>query len=150
MRIALDAATGTVFEDFANAFYAPLIGATFVPLGGMKDGGADAWDSTVFQDADHPSKFYQSSIEKDHRSKIRRTVKRLREFGRDPHALVHLAPHVVRYSDREESLLTDELDVTVSIRDGSYVIAHINDDSSTRAAFEHYLRSYTDVTGQVI
>jgi hypothetical protein len=42
VQVALDRAEGFPFERFANDFYGALAGATFAPLGGIKDGGADA------------------------------------------------------------------------------------------------------------
>lgn len=149
VRIALDKAEGFPFERFAISFYASLIGTTFVPLGGIKDGGADARDGTLYQDTDRPDTFYQASIEVDAEAKIRRTVKRLTEFGRVPKIVIYLTSRTVKYSDRVERQLTDELDVTVVIRDGDYIIAHVNDDIAGRAAFDEHLRFYTDFLKRV-
>ncbi|MEV7948003.1 MULTISPECIES: hypothetical protein [Streptomyces] len=148
-RIALDNAEGFPFERFANAFYASLIGTTFVPLGGIKDGGADARDGEIFQDANRPDAFYQASVEVDAEAKIRRTVNRLKEFGRTPRTLIYLTSRTVKYSDRVERQLTEDLDVTVVIRDGDYIIAHLNDDIAGRVAFDEHLRTYTDFLRKV-
>jgi hypothetical protein len=50
VRIALDRVEGLPFERFANAFYSSLAGVSFVPQGGVKDGGADARDGMIFED----------------------------------------------------------------------------------------------------
>lgn len=76
VKIALDKAEGFPFERFANAFYGPLIGTSFVPLGGTKDGGADARDGTLYEDGTRSEHYYQASVEADAESKIRRTVAR--------------------------------------------------------------------------
>ncbi|PUB26903.1 hypothetical protein C8K30_105130 [Promicromonospora sp. AC04] len=144
VRVALERVEGAPFERFSNSFYASLVGATFIPLGGVKDGGADARDGTIYEDGSQVEHYFQASIEKDYSSKIRRTVARLRDFGRSPSSLTFVTPHIVRYSDREERRLAAELGVTVAIRDGSYVTSHINDDVATRAAFRHHLEHYTD------
>ncbi|MFC7592474.1 hypothetical protein ACFQYP_58705 [Nonomuraea antimicrobica] len=144
IRIALDKVEGFTFERFVNAFYASLTGATFVPLGGIKDGGADARDGTLYQDSGRRETYYQASIEVDTEGKIRRTVSRLKEFGRDPRTVIYVTSRVVKYSDRVERDLTDELDVTIVIRDGNYIAAHVNDGESTRGAFREYLQQYTD------
>jgi hypothetical protein len=149
VRIALDKVEGFPFERFANAFYSSLVGASFVPLGGLKDGGADARDGTIFEDGTRPETYYQASVEVDAEGKIRRTVMRLREFGRNPKTLVYLTSRTVKYSDRVERALTDELDVTISIRDGDYIAVHINDDAGTQAAFDQHLRHYTDFLRRV-
>lgn len=149
MRIALDKAEGFPFERFATAFYSSLAGASFVPLGGVRDGGADARDGTVFEDGTRSETYYQASVEIDTEGKIRRTVTRLRQFGRDPRHLIYLTSRSVKYSDRVERALTDELDVTIGIRDGDYIAVHINDDAGTRAAFDQHLRHYTDFLRRV-
>lgn len=149
VRIALDKVEGYPFERFANAFYSSLVGTSFIPLGGVKDGGADARDGAIFEDGTRAGTYYQASVEVDTEGKIRRTVERLREFGREPQTVVYITSRTVKYSDRLERALTDELDVTISIRDGDYIILHINDDTGTRAAFDEHLRHYTDFLRQV-
>jgi hypothetical protein len=88
-------------------------------------------------------------VEADAEGKIRRTVTRLRAFGRDPKSLVYLTSRTVKYSDRVERALTDELDVTIGIRDGDYIALHINDDAGTRGAFDQHLRHYIDFLRRV-
>ncbi|MGW3290463.1 hypothetical protein ACWDR3_38100 [Streptomyces sp. NPDC001002] len=144
IRIALDKVEGFPFERFAIAFYSALLGTRFVPLGGVKDGGADARDGNLYEDSERPETYYQASVEADTGGKVRRTISRLREFGRDPKVLFYLTPQTVKYSDRVERDLSEELDVTVIIRDGSYIIAHLNDDPAGISAFEEHLQHYTD------
>ncbi|MEV8378448.1 hypothetical protein AB0P21_37260 [Kribbella sp. NPDC056861] len=149
VQIALDRAEGFPFERFANSFYGSLIGATFVPVGGIKDGGADARDGAIFADKVRPEVYYQASVESDAENKIRRTVNRLREFGRAPKSLTYLTSRTVKHSDRVERDLTDELDVTILIRDGNYITVHLNASSATQAAFDDHLRHYTDYLRQI-
>ncbi|MDA5147121.1 hypothetical protein PEM37_37025 [Streptomyces sp. AD681] len=144
IRIALDKAEGFPFERFAIAFYSSLVGIDFVPLGGIKDGGADARDGTLYEEKGGANTFYQASVEVDTEGKIRRTVDRLREFGRTPNYLYYLTSQTVKYSDRAERELTKELNVSIVIRDGSYIVAHVNDEAAGRDAFDQHLRSYTD------
>jgi hypothetical protein len=141
---ALEKTEGFPFERFAIAFYTEVGGASFVPLGGIKDGGADARDGTLFEDRVREGYFYQASVEADPEGKIRRTVVRLRGFGRDPRVLIYLTSQTVKYSDKVEKDLTDELDVTIVIRDGNYIATHVNDSHVTRGAFDEHLRHYTD------
>ncbi|MCY7288707.1 MAG: hypothetical protein LH624_10785, partial [Cryobacterium sp.] len=144
VTIALDRADGNSFELFVNQFYPAIAGANFVPLGGFKDGGADAYEAPVHEDETRAHRFYQASIESDHEGKIRRTVARLREFGRSPKSLTHFTPHTVRYQDRVEADLSDELGLQVVIRDGNFIRNHVNDDAQTIAAFDNRLRMHTD------
>jgi hypothetical protein len=140
VEIALDRVSGDRFEKFVLAFYPSIAGEEFVPLGGMSDGGADAFQSTNVFQGNQTGCFYQSSTQKDCRQKIRATVKRLREVGRLPTALIYVTSIRVPSLDREELDLSTELGVNVRIRDRGYIQAHVNDAIGTRAAFDTYLR----------
>jgi hypothetical protein len=145
VKIALDKAEGFQFERFVQDFYSPLVGASFVPVGGMHDGGADAFDSQgVYEEVGAPRAFYQASTQEDFRSKIRKTAKRLRDVGRDPRTLVYVTSRTINLPDAEERNLSRELDISIQIRDAKYVISHINDSAGTIAAFNHHLRHLTD------
>jgi hypothetical protein len=145
VKIALDKAEGFQFERFVQDFYSKLVGASFVPLGGMRDGGADGFGGdVVYEEVDAPTAFYQASVQEDYRAKIRHTASRLREVGRDPRTLVYVTSRTVSLPDAEERNLSRELDVAVQIRDAKYIAAHINDSAGTIAAFNHHLRDLTD------
>lgn len=79
-----------------------------------------------------------------YRSKIRRTVSRLREFGRQPSELIYAASRTVKFADNEERALSRELDCTVRIRDGAYIASHVNDGPGLQAAYEQNLAHLTD------
>lgn len=142
--IALDRAQGFPFEHFIRDFYPAVAGVTFAPLGGVKDGGADARDVGLYADNRRTDAFYQSSVEQDVEAKIRKTVARLREFGRTPKSLTYFTNRTVKYTDRVERNLTDDLDVTIAIKDANYIAAHVNTDDRTRLAFDVHLRQYTE------
>ncbi len=138
IEVALQRASGGDFERFVNAFYPSLAGIEFVPLGGNKDGGADAFQD-VWAETGEPGVFYQASIQDDFRGKITGTVSRLREFGRQPTALYYITSRRVPKLDVEERNLSEKTSVNVRIRDGAYVAAHINDTVQTRGAFRTHL-----------
>jgi hypothetical protein len=135
-RVALTRVPGTVFEKFANTFLPSMFGVDFVPLGGTGDGGADGFQGVW---TGKPGTFYQVSVELDHRSKIRRTIARLTEFGRTPKRLIYVTSRVIKAPDQEEELLSTELDVAVSIRHGEWIVSNINKDHSTITAYLTYL-----------
>lgn len=144
VRIALDRVEGFQFERFVNDFYPAISGRGFVPLGGVKDKGADAYLATVYEDQRKATTFFQTSVGAEVEEKIRKTVDRLREVGRDPRNLTYVTSRSVKYSDTVEQSLSDELDVAVRIRDAGYIVSHINDGDQTKAAFHHHLRYLTD------
>lgn len=133
VQTALATIEGFPFERFVADFMAAMIGAEFVPLGGVNDGGADG----LLDGGD--GKFLQTSVRNDIKTKIRQCVRRLREFGRTPRQLIYVSANEIRFPDVVEDELTQELDVTIRLRDGDYIKSHINDSIGTRAAYFNHL-----------
>lgn len=144
-KIALDRVDGNTFEQFFHAFYSAATGEDVIPLGGHKDGGADAFEpSRLWEVSSRPTSFFQASIEEDVESKIRRTLTRLKKFGREVRFLTYFSSQTIRLSDRLEDSLTSELDVVVRFRDQGFIISHLNDNAQTQAAYWTYLHKQTD------
>lgn len=137
--IALERVPGSSFEGFVQAYFAATIGHQYVPLGGTHDGGADAIEDSGLYESSTPTRFLQASVTPDTIGKIRRTVRRLRAFGRDPRSLVYATSQRVPVIDKLENDLSEEFDVRITIRDGAYFSAHINDSPGTKQAFSSYL-----------
>jgi len=144
VEIALDHVGGTDFERFFQTFYPAIAGIEFIPLGGVHDGGADAFQGEgLFEGkARRPGTFYQATTQEDHRAKIRHTVKRLRKFGRDPKSILYFTSRTVSVIDKEQEALSDELDVSVTIRDRKWIAANINQSAQAAAAFRTHLEPY--------
>ncbi|MCK0116484.1 hypothetical protein MWU57_05520 [Isoptericola sp. S6320L] len=148
--IALSRIAGTQFEKFSNMFFPAIIGAQFSPLGGMHDGGADAFGGdTVYERNGRAGVFYQASVQVDSKAKIKSTLKRLREFGREPRSLTYLTSRTVPTIDVLEDDLGEELGVVVRIKDAGYIRAHVNYSSTTVAAFEKFLRPETSFLASI-
>lgn len=142
IHIALDAAEGFPFERFAQALFAHITGSSFVPTGGLADGGADGIVSELSASGGRPNSFFQASIRKDIETKIRDTVRRLRAIGRDVRVLTHFTSQPVSKFDLLEANLSDELDVSIRIRDASFIASHVNDDATTAEIFRENLSHY--------
>lgn len=143
MNIALGKIQGFPFEAFVNDFFGALLGKTFAPLGGIKDGGADGFEVHVSEDSSGKA-LMQASIRMDVEDKVRQTVKRLREFGRNPKSLMYVTSKPVKSLDILEEKLTEDLDVTIRIRDAAYLTSHVNDSLGTQAAYNQHLRHLTE------
>lgn len=141
---ALDKVSGFSFEHFANDLFSALLGANYVPMGGVKDGGADGFhEETIFEISNKPNRFFQASIEPNVESKIIRTLERLKEFGRTVNDLWFITSQEVRYVDKFSEELSDKHNVNIKIRDRSYIVSHINDNDASKAAYHHNLASFT-------
>jgi len=149
LEVALNKVTGFEFEDFACAFMAALDGRAFIPMGGVHDGGADgALDKEIYQ-ADSTSIFYQMTIQSDYKSKIKQTIKRLREVNRQPRIVYYVTSKIIQHIDKEEDSLTEDQGVIIKIRDAKYLVAHINDNQGTKSAYYQYLASKTEYLSKI-
>ena len=142
---ALEAVDTTNFERFAQTFYGAIQDREFIPLGGVHDGGAegfdvgDVGDPEIFSD-EAATSFIQVSKQATTRAKIRKTIGRLREYGRNPKVLTYITSVVVPDIDKEERVLTAELGCKVAIRDAKYIEIYINSNTATEGAFYSYLQ----------
>ena len=94
-------------------------------------------------------RFFQASIQANHKAKISRTVCRLREVGRDPKRLVYVTAQSIRLLDRDEFALSQDTGVFVRIRDVQWIIGNINHSQATIAAFETYLKPHLSFLGKI-
>ncbi len=141
VKIALERCDTSAFEKYSQAVFGAVIGNTFKPLGGYKDGGADGFvDADIHQDIQKPTIFFQASKEIDVEGKIRRTIARLKEFGRSPKTLHYATSREVKHIDRIQNELTEELDVNIRIYDCSYFEQRANHSEDAKAAFFQYLQ----------
>jgi len=142
VEIALERAEGSDFERFFHEFGAPMFGEEFTPLGGMHDGGADAFQRQgLFGNSpSNPTIFYQASVQKNHRAKIRDTIQRLREYDRKPLLLRYVTSRVINDIDKEQQYLINKHNIAIQIYDLKWITANINSSAQTIAAFRHNLQ----------
>ena len=137
--LAIDMCDPGSFENFVQAFHAAIVGSSFNPLGGFHDGGADGFEDRVFESETKASVFLQASKTDGINAKIRQTVKRLREFGRDPKQIIFYFSDSISTTDRIEEELTEELGTVIRIRSKAYLVAQMNYSAATIAAYNSYL-----------
>ena len=115
------------------------MGADYVPMGGLHDGGADgALDDRVFE-ASGSNKFMQASISADPKTKIRKTIRRLIEFGRTPKSLIYATSQKLTLIDQLQEELSEELDCRIVIRDGYYFQHQINGSPGALQSYKTYV-----------
>ena len=83
--------------------------------------------------------FVQISTQADHLSKIRKTVVRLREYGREPKIIYYVTSQTIKALDKDQHDLTQELGVSILIRDSMWIRTNINSSGRTISAFRTYL-----------
>ncbi len=140
----LDHTEGFTFEKFANELLGAIEGPGFVPVGGIGDGGADGVRVEGLYEKDRPGVFYQMSVTENHKTKIRQTLRRLKEFGRTTKRLVYVTSQSIGIFDKEEEELEDEFDVTIKVRDAKWILSNLNYNDATKKAYYTHLERFTD------
>lgn len=144
LAVALDRVSGQGFEDFVNEFMAALVGASFVPVGGRADGGADGYIADhLRQEVRRPGHYLQTSITESVPAKVRHTIDRLREVGRNPASLTYYSNRPITNSEALQYELSTQLATSINLRDRRYIASHINSGDHTRAAFDNHLLGLT-------
>ena len=113
LKLALAHCDTMPFERYVQTMLGAIIGHTFKPLGGHKDGGADGFvDADILEDVSKPTIFFQASMELNVEGKITKTVRRLQEVGRTPRTLYYASSRPVPFIDK--------LEVELRVHPGSF------------------------------
>jgi hypothetical protein len=137
---------GFSFERLVQKLLGVRDGDQFVALGGVHDGGADGFVRSVLEDRTKTTSFVQMSIQEDVVGKIRNTVQRLRDFGREVKSLTYWTSRKVDV-DVIDDKLSAEFDITVRVRDWDALTRLINASSATEKAFtERFQREIFELT----
>jgi hypothetical protein len=139
--IALDKCDTTAFEKYAQTVFGSVLGNTFKPLGGNKDGGADGFvEPDIKEDEKRPSVYFQASKEVDTEGKIGRTIKALRKAGREPKTLLYATSRIVKHIDKLQTDLGDKTSVNIRIYDQQFFEQRSNHSPDVQAAFFQHLQ----------
>jgi len=136
---AIDESGTSEFEKFCHSFHAALTGTSFIPLGGVHDGGADGFEESLYESGARAHTFLQASKTPKIEEKVRQTVRRLREFRREPKLVTFYFGYPLATADVIEEKLSNELDVIIKIRSKSYIVAQINFSVQSIQAYKTYL-----------
>lgn len=149
IEIAISRVGGTDFENFAQGFFAATLGIDYVPMGGFHDGGADGVFDDIIYEASGTQKFMQASITAEPRTKIRATIKRLREFGRNPTTLLYATSRKIPTIDRIQEELSDDLACRIVIRDANFFQYQINTSPGAVQAYKAYVASAASYLNEI-
>jgi hypothetical protein len=128
----LSASDGGRFERTVQDLLALRDGEEFVGLGGIHDGGADGLLRGCIEEKARPGHFIQISLQENISTKVRGTVKRLREVGREAHSLTYWSGARVGELDVLEDKLSKELKLTIRIKDRLAFYRLANHDRRTQ------------------
>lgn len=135
--------SGARFEVLGKQLYSAELDGEFVPLGGTHDGGADGIILENQFSGKKAASFLQFSItaRDQAKAKIKKTILRLREVGRDPKQVVYATNQELPLQDIWTSEFFDELQVFVQIRDAEKFKLLINSNENANKVFLHFFKS---------
>ena len=133
---------GDAFERFFKEFGTSVYGMEFTPLGGKSDGGADGFGQRELFSSSRRLTYFQATVQDNHVAKLKQTVRRLSEYGRDVGTLYYFTSRLITDVDNESMRLSAEHNTTIVIHDGQWIANRINSSNITQALFENHLRFF--------
>ncbi|HUI14055.1 MAG TPA: hypothetical protein VL048_11375 [Xanthobacteraceae bacterium] len=141
IEIGLQHCETTPFERYAQTVFGTVMGPKFKPLGGHHDGGADGFiEAGLYEEVGRPVAFFQASKEITVEQKIKRTIDRLKEAGRDVKSLYYATSQAISHLDQMEFQLSERHSISIRIYDRNFFVQHGNHNPDAVAAFHQYLR----------
>lgn len=130
--IVLDAVSDDDFELFGQAILRHVLGIQFEPTGGMHDGGQDGFVQPV---SGKPTHYVQISTRADTPRKIRATIDRLKESGREPGMLTYLTNRPLPERDALQDDVERETGVSIRILDRRWITVQTQKDDAAGKIF---------------
>ena len=128
----LEAVSSDDFEKFGQALLFQALGMEFEATGGMHDGGQDGFVRSL---KGKPSRYVQISTRADYTNKIRQTIRRLNESGRDVAMLTYLTNRQIATKDAIEAAIEKETGVSIRIRDKRWITLQAQSDEDASKIF---------------
>lgn len=125
---------GNTFERFAQQLLLAKGGDAFVPVGGTGDLGRDGLERVSIREG-KPKHVYQMSIQKDAKSKIAGTIKKLRDNSIEFDRITYVTSLAVQDAADIEDHFEEEEDVIVRIRDRAWITTEVNRTEQTARIF---------------
>lgn len=132
---------GFIFENFASQFASSILGYDFTPAGGIKDRGIDGLENVFARDKIERH-VYQSSIEKDPFSKIKRTIVALNKNSIPFESLTLLTNQVCPNKDTIIDDLFVEHKKSFRIYDLKWFSSRVNSNPGAANAYHTFVDSY--------
>lgn len=136
--------SGVKFEIFAKQLFGLVFNETFIPMGGIHDGGADGALSSYIQEiSGKANTFVQFTItaEGSVKTKVNETIKALKNSGRTPLQLIYATSIPLPKADIIVQEALDTHGVMVQFRDYERIKGYINTDEKYNQMFYEFFTS---------
>lgn len=136
--------SGVRFEIFAKQLFGLVFKETFIPMGGIHDGGADGALSSYIQEiSGKTNTFVQFTItaEGSVKTKVNETIKALRTSGRTPQQIIYVTSIPLPKADVIAQETLDAHGVMVQFRDYERIKGYINTEEKNNQMFYEFFAS---------
>ena len=132
---------GFLFEEFVNVYLANIFGHEFIPAGGIKDKGIDAF-THIFTRKGYEKDIFQSSIEKDFEGKLEDTLTKLDSNGIIYEQLFYVTNQIIKDKDIIIENLYSKYKKHIKIYDLKWLASYVNSNSGTQSAYQIFEKKY--------
>lgn len=132
---------GYIFEIFGKDFLSASLGYEFIPVGGTKDKGVDAFQH-IFCRKNHEKIIFQFSTESDFEGKIRNTIRKLDANKISYTKLVYVTNRKVNNSEKIIDNILENNNVHLNIFDIRWFSSNCNLNDKTIKAYQVFVDTY--------
>lgn len=132
---------GKIFESFAIDFLAATLGYEFIPVGGTKDKGVDAFEHVITR-TDNPKIIFQLSTELQYESKIENTIKKLGVNEVEYSKLYYVTNRKVNNAESIVDRIYSTTGVHVTIFDIRWFSSHCNESEKVLKVYDVFVDTY--------
>ncbi|MFM5591080.1 hypothetical protein ACET60_07845 [Aeromonas veronii] len=136
--------SGSRFESFSKKIFSLVFKESFIPLGGIHDGGADGALSSYIQEVSGKTNTFiqfTTTAEKNVKSKIEETIKSLLLSGRTPRQVIYATSIALPKFDVIAQDIFEKHQVMVQFREFERIKDYINSDESCNSTFYDFFAS---------
>lgn len=132
---------GNIFEIFSKEFLAAALGYGFIPVGGTKDKGVDAFQH-VFHRAGNEKIIFQISTELGHEAKIYSTIDKLTNNGIEYTKLFYVTNRKINNAETLIDEVFEKKTVHLTIYDIRWFTTNCNLSEKTIKAYQIFVDTY--------
>ena len=132
---------GDIFERFGTEFLAASLGYEFIPVGGSKDKGVDAFKHIVCR-KHHEKIIFQLSTELDHEGKIFDTIKKLEGNKISYSKLFYVTNRKINNSEAFVDRVHEETGTHLTIFDIRWFSANCNQSERIIRVYQIFVDTY--------
>ncbi len=132
---------GNIFESFSKDFLSASLGYDFIPVGGTKDKGVDAFQH-IFHEKRHEKIIFQLSTELDHVNKILNTINKLNVNKIKFSKLIYVTNRKINNAEKFIDEILEKMNTHLTIYDIRWFSSNSNLSEKTIKVYHIFVDTY--------